>query len=386
MNLKSTMGAIGAAILLMLACSKSVSAQGCVAIRGISGCGANLGGNVNLNQGEFMAQAGFRYFKSFRHFRGDHEETERVEQGTQVINHSYFLDLQLNYGITNRLFGQVILPFVYHRRSSMYEHGGNPPNGLGERHETSSYGLADVRIGLGYWLFNPEKHVNFNYSLGAGLKLPTGKYDYADLFYNQGVNRDEDRVAVVDQSIQPGDGGVGITLEMQGFHSISDKFIIISNLYYILGFQETKGVLTRNGSSEFSCPDQYAARLGTFYNSPVKGLSFYLGGRIEGVPWQDLIGGSDGYRRPGYAVSVEPGISYATSNISVNLNVPIAVYRNRVQSYQDKVRTEQTGIYRHGDAAFADYLISLGFTYRFGGRSHMMNMDTMPDATIELEN
>jgi hypothetical protein len=45
--------------------------------------------------------------------------------------------------------------------------------------------------------------------------------------------------------------------------------------------------------------------------------------------------------------------------------VPIAIERNRVQSYLDKVQTEQTGEYRHGDAAFADYLLNLGITYRF---------------------
>jgi hypothetical protein len=51
----------------------------------------------------------------------------------------------------------------------------------------------------------------------------------------------------------------------------------------------------------------------------------------------------------------------------VVLSVPIAVYRNRTQSYIDKIRTEQRGREVIGDAAFADYLISLGISYRFGG-------------------
>ena len=53
----------------------------------------------------------------------------------------------------------------------MYEHGGNPPNGLGDRHETSAYGLADLRLGAGYWIFNPEKHANFNYAFGTWSKI-----------------------------------------------------------------------------------------------------------------------------------------------------------------------------------------------------------------------
>lgn len=355
-------------VLCCLACTAPGYSQGCVAIRGSASCSVSLGTSNTLQKGEFIAGAGFRYFKSFRHFRGAEEETYRIEEGTQVINHSYFLDLSLTYGITSRIYGTLILPVVYHNRSSMYEHGGNPPNGLGERHETSSAGLGDARVEAGYWLFDPFKHHYFNYAVGLGVKLPTGKYDYTDTFYNQGPNRDENREAVVDQSIQPGDGGTGITLSLQGYHSLSAAFMLTTNLYYLVNYQETNGVLTRNGSSEFSCPDQFAARVGAFYNTKLHGLSAYLGGRIEGVPTNDLIGGSMGYRRPGYVVSAEPGISFLLNRYSFNLNVPVAVYRNRTQSYEDKVQTRETGVYRHGDAAFADYLINFNFTYRFGGQ------------------
>ncbi|MEZ4921488.1 MAG: transporter [Saprospiraceae bacterium] len=346
-----------------------LNGQGCVAIRGNSACGLSTGSTLNLNKGEFNVQAGYRYFKSFRHFRGHEEETNRVEEGTQVINHSNFFDFGLTYGINNRLYANVLLPFVVHNRSSMYEHGGNPPNGLGERHETSSRGLADVRLGLGYWLFDPATS-SFNYSLGVGIKLPTGKYDYTDTFYNQGANKDENLEAVVDQSIQPGDGGTGITFDLQGYHPISMNFGISTSLYYLVNFQETNGVLTRNGSSEFSCPDQYAARVGLFYNT-MSGFNAYVGGRLEGVPASDLIGGSDGYRRPGYAVSAEPGIGFTRNRYAIFASVPLALYRNRTQSFQDKERTIETGVYRHGDAAFADYLINIGFSYRFG-QAHTM--------------
>ena len=139
-----------------------LSAQGCVAIRGLSGCTGNIGEGAMVPKGSLLVGANFRYFKSYKHFRGDHEETERVENGTEVINHSYFLDFSATYGITDRWYANMILPFVYNNRSSMYEHGGNPPNGLGERHETSSSGLADIRLSAGYWFFKPEKHPNFN--------------------------------------------------------------------------------------------------------------------------------------------------------------------------------------------------------------------------------
>ncbi|MBR9919969.1 MAG: transporter [Bacteroidetes bacterium] len=350
-------------------------AQGCVAIRGTASCGAGL--SANLSSGEFQAGTGLRYFKSFRHFRGSEEEHHRIEEGTEVVNHSAFLDLQLNYGITDRLYAGAVIPFVYHSRSSMYEHGGNPPNGLGERHTTTAYGLSDIRLELGFWLFDPMKHSKFNYSLALGVKLPSGKYDYTDTFYNQGENRDEDIEAVVDQSIQPGDGGTGLTVNFSGYQQLSESLILNASLFYLFNFQETNGVLTRRGTSEFSCPDQYAARLGAFYSTNFHSLSAYLGGRLEGVPAQDLVGGSAGYRRPGYAVSVEPGISFDRPRYSLSLTVPVALVRNRTQSYQDKERTAETGEYRHGDAAFADYLINFNFAYRFGGKSDMESHDVM---------
>jgi hypothetical protein len=264
----------------------------------------------------------------------------------------------------------------------MYEHGGNPPNGLGERHETSSSGLGDIRVGLGYWLFDPVKHMNFNYAINLGVKLPTGKYDYTDTFYNQGTERDQDLEEVVDQSIQLGDGGTGVAIDIQGYQMLSPSFFLNVNLYYLSNPKETNGVLTRNGNSEFSSPDQYAARLGAYYNTKIQGLSFYLGGRIEGVPSEDLIGGSAGYRRPGYAVSIEPGVSYSRNRYNINFSVPVAVARNRTQSYQDKVRTIETGEYRHGDAAFADYLINFSVSYRFGGNS-MKHLEMNPNLNMD---
>src|SRR5688572_25202459 len=79
-----------------------VMGQGCVAIRSYSGCGSASGASAFLGKGEFLLGSNFRYFKSYKHFRGTHEEVERVENGTEVINKSGFLDFTLNYGITKR--------------------------------------------------------------------------------------------------------------------------------------------------------------------------------------------------------------------------------------------------------------------------------------------
>ena len=211
------------------------------------------------------------------------------------------------------------------------------------------------------------------YSIALGVKLASGAKGSTGTFYNQGTNKDQTAVAVVDQSIQPGDGGTGYTMELQGIHPISHELSIASSFFYMANVTNTNGVRQRTAlsswapdSAEYSSPDQYAARLGLFYNS-MDGWSGYLGGRLEGLPSTDVIGGSDGWRRPGYAVSVEPGFGYATRDFSVFASVPVAVYRNRVQNYIDKIRTQQRGVEVIGDAAFADYLINIGFSYRFGG-------------------
>ena len=353
-------------------CTMNSNAQGCVAIRSFSGCGSTSGASAFLGKSEWLLGANYRYFRSFRHFRGTHEETERVEKGTEVINKSNFMDFTINYGITERLYANATIPFVFHSRTSLYEHGGN---NFGFRGETTSSGLSDVRVGLGYWLFNPAIVENFNYAIGVGVKLNTGKYDVKDTFYNQGPDKNEERLLVVDQSIQPGDGGISPSLDFQGYHILSGHFSLNTTLYYLFGIEESNGVLIRNqpeGGTEFAVPDQYLARLGISYTTPLKGLSIYAGGRIEGVPAEDLIGGSNAYRRPGYSIGIEPGLTYSASDLSINFSLPFAVARNRTQSYLDKVRTEQSGEYQHGDAAFADYLINVGISYRLNNKKHEM--------------
>jgi hypothetical protein len=88
-------------------------------------------------------------------------------------------------------------------------------------------------------------------------------------------------------------------------------------------------------------------------------LAISFGGRIEGVPPKDLWGASNGFRRPGYAVSIEPGIAFSFHRHTVGLSAPIAIWRERQRS----VPEADNGT--HGDASFADYLILLGYSYRF---------------------
>jgi hypothetical protein len=72
-----------------------------------------------------------------------------------------------------------------------------------------------------------------------------------------------------------------------------------------------------------------------------------------------LIGKSEGFRRPGYAISVEPGFIYSRGRGAWSVSMPIAVQRNRRRSVTDIADGVQ------GDAAFPDNLLLIGYSRRF---------------------
>jgi hypothetical protein len=358
--------------------SSKIAAQGCVAIRGFSSCSGELAnrGSAGFHKGEWSVSSNFRNFKSYKHFVGTEEQVERVEEHTNVINRSYFYDFSISYSFTDRLFGTIVIPFVDHSRES----------GRDERSFVYSQGLSDIRASLGFWLLDFRKHAKSNFSASLGIKTNSGDYGATDVYAHRDGRPDE---RPVDQSIQPGDGGTGITLELQGYHMITNNFFLSGGFYYLANPRETNGVLTyrsREQEAIMSVADQVATRLGFTYAPPISGLGVYFGGRWECVPVHDLIGGSEGFRRPGYVLSAEPGLTYDYKKFQLNLNMPIALVRNRTQSVPDMQTEIITGEPRHGDAAFADFLINFGITYRFGGKQHAdMDMDHIkPTSVIDV--
>ena len=368
---------IAAAVLMV---DRAVLAQGCVAVRPMS-CSASEQAKIIgiLQQGQWQVLGAYRYFKSYRHFRGDVEEHERVEDGTQVENITHAIDFGLLYGISNRLGVILNAPIIYYDRSSLYEHYGNStrtnPDQL--RFHTGATGIGDLRFTANYWLFNPMTSFKGNLSVGLGLKAPTGKANVEDEFHRR-ADDGSDSVVVrpVDQSIQLGDGGWGLNFEMQGYRSLFTQASVFFNGFYLFNPKDVNNTLTRGSLAGVdpliayhSIADQYAARLGLNYVIlPHSGLSVSLAGRIEGIPSHDVFGSSNGFRRPGYIVSIEPSVSY-TKNLSFTLNFPIALYRNRTKSVYDLA--DPTG-QRHGDAAFADYLVNVVMTYKFGKKHGSM--------------
>ncbi|HMJ89422.1 MAG TPA: hypothetical protein VK530_06380 [Candidatus Acidoferrum sp.] len=351
---------------------QSALAQGCVASRGAGlTCTAfghehfGLSGESLPPSSGFQAGVAYRWLHSDRHFVGDEEQKERQEEGSEVINDSHFIDVNVTYAFSRRISATVTFPFVLHDRSQVVRDASR--NILGRFH-TQASGLADIRAEGNVWLLDPPENPRGNVLLGLGFDAPTGEKDAKDTFqvFSGGQILAEERN--VDQSIQPGDGGWGITADVYAFRQIVPRVNAYVNGAYTFTPEETSGVKTLRSNpfeAEMSIADSYMGRGGFEYLVwPKHGLTVSLGARIEGVPVYDAVGGSDGFRRPGYAISIEPGISAMVKSWSFGVYAPVAVYRNRERSWADIQLTRSSGTFRHGDAAFADFVIIASISKR----------------------
>jgi hypothetical protein len=87
-----------------------------------------------------------------------------------------------------------------------------------------------------------------------------------------------------------------------------------------------------------------------------------LGGRIDGIPVHDLVGGGDDantFKTPALVAFADPGLSYTRGRGTWTASVPYRVYVDRQKSVQDQLNggTAQGG--------FAKYLVFLSYTHRF---------------------
>ena len=345
--------------------------QGCVAIRS-NGNTCSLAKPGAAKEWQFNFNT--RYYKSYKHFIGKEEQKEREEEGTNVINHSFAWDFTFAKALNNRWSVAFNIPILSYVRSSMYEHYGNNSTKAGARRNTESFGIGDIRLTAYRWMFDPAKSHRGNLQIGLGIKLATGDYRYMDDFHKlSSTGEDSSVIGPVDQSIQLGDGGTGIVGELNGYYSFSHKFSVYGSAFYLLNPREQNGTSTARGgtpnanaikyyTSTMSVPDQYMLRGGVNYM--VDNFNVSAGMRIEGIPSSDLVGGDKGFRRPGIVTSIEPTISYNIKKGNIYLSVPVAMIRNRTQSYSDKLRSADTGMKVNGDAAFADYVINAGFAIR----------------------
>jgi len=292
---------------------------------------------------------GFRKQRSHRHFVGTEEQKQRAEQNTEVVNNIYLYDAALTYNINHRFNVTAAIPVMKATRRR-----GDSPQIF------HSFGFGVLVVMGRMWLFKQPSESPRNISFGVGIKFPTGKSNVTDAVPS--VNG-KTVTQVVDQSIQLGDGGWGIPLDVQAYQRFGKTTVYASGAY-LLNPRDTNGVQTgrsRPSESIMSVADQYLARIGVSRPIPkTRQWAYTIGWRIEGVPVRDLIGKSNGFRRPGYGMAIEPGVQYFRPHDTWSVTVPIAAGRNRKRSVSD-ILVGNPG----GDAAFADYMILVGYTRRF---------------------
>jgi hypothetical protein len=363
--MKRTFKLLLATTLFLVFTKSNTFAQGCVAIRSTGGiCTMDEHPDSANANGYWLFNSNSRYYKSFRHFVGKQEQFERINTlHNNVINKVYTQDLTLTRVLNNRWSLSLVLPVADNSRSQVSS---------GTRFSTHSFGIGDIHLAGYVWLLDPKKSHNANIQAGIGIKLPTGAYNYQDYFLNgaTGVRT----LGAVDQSIQLGDGGTGITAEINAYYNFTHSFGLYGNFYYLVSPKDVNNVLRSiNPASAttiattgdvMSVPDQFLIRFGA--SLAVKKFDFSLGVRDDCLPAKDLVGGNDGFRRPGYIIAAEPGITYRIGkSVSLYAYAPIAIIRDRTQSVPDIRTTQLTGKYTQGDAAFADYVVNVGITFKF---------------------
>jgi hypothetical protein len=301
-----------------------------------------------LSPRRWEISADYRFFHSHRHFVGTVEQVQRAEQRTEVNNVVHILNFAATYDVNSRLNLTVSVPIFLSDRYNQ-----RTPDQV-----TSANGIGDIGIIARTWLMKNPNDSRANIAIGVGAKFPTGRSNVTDI-----VNTSQGpTVRVVDQSIQPGDGGYGMVLDFQAYKAVMRSTLYASGSY-LINPRNTNGVPTGRGrvsESIMSVADQYVYRAGAVLPFPkMNTLVWSIGIRGEGVPSTDWIGKSDGFRRPGYIISVDPGLIYTKGHDRWYINVPVAVLRSRTRSVPDLREN------RHGDAAFADYTIMLGYSRRF---------------------
>lgn len=385
-----------AALITMTSAAPSAMAQGCVAGRcpvtpspHLPFMGAELGDRPLAG---WQAFAGFRWLRSDRHFIGTDEQEERQERGSEVINELASYDLGLQYSFTPRFSVSLDVPLVENDRSSPIYLENNRELPVVGRWDSHANGLGDLRMSFSAWLWNPVGEARApaptgkgaaavaaapgavrrgNVRLGIGVDAPTGKKDVMTRrkTYQNGKIVADAEMRAADQSIQPGDGGWGIPLDLYGYYSFTDRVSAYVQGSYLVTPETDNGVPTlRSNPFEevMSIGDTFMVRSGVeWLVSPSAGVTLGLGLRSEGQPVRDMIGSSDGFRRPGMNIAVEPSISWMKGGWSASVSVPVVFYNERFQSVPDKQWEAATGVPRHGDAAFADYYVMLSIGKQF---------------------
>ena len=332
-------------VWVLLAAPRAAFGQGCMPLRftspGLTGVLAPY-----LLQNDWQFEIALRRVTTDKFFVGSHENESAAPGGQPLDLALNSLDLSITYATTERLSLTFTLPL---------SHATQENTNLDTlRHTVSSTGVGDLNLMANFWLIAPGRQPKGNLLFGLGVKAPTGSnHLLGTVFYGNGV----DSQKPVTQTIQLGDGGWAIPLQMQGFQQIFPNGSAYFSAFYSISLKQHTDVLWPMAQKDWAVPDTYSARLGVAYGLITdQGLSVSLGGRIDGTTVSDIVGGrTDYYRAAGYTVFVDPGVTWQHGANLFTLNVPLRVYHD----YQSM--TLSTGTVRVGRGGVNDYVVYLSY-------------------------
>ncbi len=308
-----------------------------------------MGGNGESGSGDLRAHewqlaADYRHIHADQFFFGSQQSTPPAQFfGQPIIIDIHTVNFNVTYGLSDRVILQMTVPVSRGSQSRVYPDTA--------RHVARAGGLGDISLVATRWLLDPRQRTAGNVALGLGVKTPTGRNDVRDhFFFADGSSV----VHPVDQSIELGDGGWGVILQAQAFRRVASRSYAYFTGSYLVSPRNQSDVTRApagqpNAAVRISVSDVYTARIGLTYGIlPEQGLSVSLGGRIDGIPWHDLISGSDGFRRPGYVIFADPAIVLQRGPNTVTVSAPV---RSFVRLASRSAITNSGGTLGSGDLA-----------------------------------
>jgi hypothetical protein len=277
-----------------------------------------------------------------------------VNEGAAPFGHTLYVNINsiavtANYGITDRISTSMTFPFSSGTHSRYYQDN--------VRHEVRSTGIGDLSMVGTYWFWDPKRPGKGNISLGVGVKSLSGDNAVSANWYFQNGAVGQ---RPVDQSIQLGDGGWGAIFQTQLYRRVYKSLYAFGQGWYLMTPKDTTNVISPYPGVPLSVPDIYSIRAGGATDiRGARGLSANLGIRIDGIPLSDLVGGSNGFRRPGYSLYLDPGVSYVLGHSVFTFNIPVKVHQDFMRSPID------VQLNRPGGGDLAKYLIIAQYSIRF---------------------
>ncbi len=303
------------------------------------GLGATGGGKWQLSVGWRQSNADRSYFKSHVNHNFTHNWGPQLRLS--------ILDATAAYKVNDRVSVLTTMPIVMNKYSELFPPNGTGPGSADQRFGWSPTGIGDISVYSQSWLLKPIDHPFSNVALGVGIKIPSGDWNVQRNLPNLDGTNFLNR-AVYPPSTMPGDGGTGIIFGGTAFKTFRKPVrlrgqTVFASASYLCNPRDTNGTASIVSSLGVPLAPQYFNRLtnsvtdsynvqigaslkipGTWDKPKLRGLRSRLVYGWQGIPTHDLIGGSSGYRQPGYTMTFAPGLTYSYKNNLVIADVPIA--------------------------------------------------------------